>query len=49
MDKNHRYYNNLFAGSATAIMSFHSDVQMAAVFENYYYIFSKKDRNPNNY
>ena len=29
----------LFAGSATAIMSFHSDVQMAAVFENYYYIF----------
>ena len=32
----------LFAGSATAIMSFHSDVQMAAVFENYYYIFFKK-------
>lgn len=29
----------LFAGSATAIMSFHSDAQMATVFENYYYIF----------
>lgn len=37
----------LFAGSATAIMSFHSDVQMAAVFENYYYIFFKqKAENP---
>ena len=29
----------LFAGSATAIMSFHSDAQMSTVFENYYYIF----------
>ncbi len=29
----------LFAGSSTAIMSFHSDAQMAGVFENYYYIF----------
>ncbi len=29
----------LFAGSASAIMSFHSDAQMATVFENYYYIF----------
>lgn len=29
----------LLAGSATAIMSFHSDAQMATVFENYYYIF----------
>lgn len=29
----------LFAGSSTAIMSFHSDAQMATVFENYYYIF----------
>lgn len=32
----------LFAGSATAIMSFHSDAQMATVFENYYYIFFKE-------
>ena len=29
----------LFAGSATAIMSLHSDAQMSTVFENYYYIF----------
>ena len=29
----------LAAGSATAIMSFHSDAQMSKVFENYYYIF----------
>lgn len=32
----------LFAGSATAIMSFHSDAQMATVFENYYYIFFRE-------
>lgn len=37
----------LFAGSATAIMSFHSDAQMSTVFENYYYIFFKeKIENP---
>lgn len=37
----------LFAGSATAIMSFHSDAQMATVFENYYYIFfGEKVENP---
>jgi len=37
----------LFAGSSTAIMSFHSDSQMAAVFENYYYIFfNEKIENP---
>lgn len=37
----------LFAGSATAIMSFHSDAQMATVFENYYYIFfNEKIENP---
>ncbi|MCI8805880.1 MAG: stage V sporulation protein AA [Clostridiales bacterium] len=29
----------LAGGSATAIMSFHSDAQMSTVFENYYYIF----------
>lgn len=28
----------LFIGSATAIMSFHSDAQIPAIFENYYYI-----------
>lgn len=37
----------LFAGSATAIMSFHSDAQMSTVFENYYYIFfNEKIENP---
>lgn len=37
----------LFAGSATAIMSFHSDAQMSTVFENYYYIFFKEHaKNP---
>lgn len=37
----------LLAGSATAIMSFHSDAQMSTVFENYYYIFFKeKIENP---
>ncbi len=37
----------LFAGSATAIMSFHSDAQMATVFENYYYIFfGERVKNP---
>jgi stage V sporulation protein AA len=37
----------LLAGSATAIMSFHSDAQMATVFENYYYIFfNEKIENP---
>lgn len=37
----------LFTGSSTAIMSFHSDAQMATVFENYYYIFFKeKIENP---
>ena len=37
----------LFAGSATAIMSFHSDAQMATVFENYYYIFfNERVENP---
>lgn len=29
----------LLAGSATAIMCFHSEVQMTTVLENYYYIF----------
>ncbi len=29
----------LAGGSATAIMSFHSDAEMSTVFENYYYIF----------
>ena len=29
----------LAGGSATAIMSFHSDAQMSTVFENYYYLF----------
>lgn len=32
----------LFTGSATAIMSFHSDAQMSTVFDNYYYIFFKE-------
>lgn len=37
----------LAAGSSTAIMSFHSDSQMATVFENYYYIFfNEKIENP---
>lgn len=37
----------LFAGSATAIMSFHSDAQMSTVFENYYYIFfNERVENP---
>lgn len=37
----------LLAGSSTAIMSFHSDAQMAKVFENYYYIFfNEKVENP---
>lgn len=37
----------LLAGSATAIMSFHSDAQIATVFENYYYIFfNEKIENP---
>ena len=37
----------LLAGSATAIMSFHSDAQISTVFENYYYIFfNEKIENP---
>lgn len=37
----------LMAGSATAIMSFHSDAQMSTIFENYYYIFfNQKIENP---
>ena len=37
----------LAGGSSTAIMSFHSDAQMATVFENYYYIFfNEKVENP---
>lgn len=37
----------LAGGSSTAIMSFHSDAQMATVFENYYYIFfNEKIENP---
>lgn len=32
----------LFAGSATAIMSFHSDAQMSQIFRNYYYIFFRE-------
>lgn len=37
----------LAGGSATAIMSFHSDAQMSTVFENYYYIFfNEKVENP---
>ncbi|MBR1738082.1 MAG: stage V sporulation protein AA [Firmicutes bacterium] len=37
----------LFAGASTAIMSFHSDAQMAKVFENYYEIFyGEKKENP---
>lgn len=35
----------LFAGSSTAIMSFHSDAEIAKLFNNFYYIFfgEKKD------
>ena len=29
----------LFAGGATTIMSFHSDVQLPLIFQNYYYMF----------
>ncbi len=37
----------LFAGSATAIMSFHSDAQIPEAFKNYYYIFfNEKVDNP---
>jgi len=37
----------LAGGSATAIMSFHSDAQMSTVFENYYYIFfNERVENP---
>lgn len=37
----------LFAGSSTAIMSFHSDAQMATIFENYYKIFfNERIENP---
>ncbi len=37
----------LLAGSATAIMSFHSDAQIPTVFENYYYIFfNERVENP---
>ncbi|MCD8216355.1 MAG: stage V sporulation protein AA [Clostridiales bacterium] len=37
----------LLTGSATAIMSFHSDAQISTVFENYYYIFfNEKIENP---
>lgn len=37
----------LLAGSATAIMSFHSDAQIAKIFENYYYMFfNEKKTNP---
>lgn len=37
----------LLVGSSTAIMSFHSDAQMATVFENYYQIFfNEKVENP---
>lgn len=37
----------LFAGASTAIMSFHSDAQMAMVFEKYYEIFfNEKAENP---
>ena len=34
----------LLAGSATAIMSFHTDAQIPKVFENYYKIFYGKDK-----
>lgn len=33
----------LLAGASTAIMSFHSDAQMPKIFENYYYIFFRKN------
>ena len=33
----------LLMGSATAIMSFHTDAQIPAVFQNYYKIFFKKE------
>lgn len=33
----------LLAGASTAIMSFHSDAQMPQIFENYYYIFFRKN------
>lgn len=37
----------LLAGSATAIMSFHSDAQISKIFENYYYMFfNEKKENP---
>lgn len=37
----------LLAGSATAIMSFHSDAQIPTVFENYYYMFfNERVENP---
>lgn len=37
----------LASGSATAIMSFHSDAQMETIFENYYFIFfGEKVKNP---
>ena len=37
----------LFAGSATAIMSFHSDAQIPQAFKNYYYLFfNEKSDNP---
>lgn len=37
----------LMAGSATAIMSFHTDAQLSTVFENYYYMFfNEKIENP---
>lgn len=37
----------LLAGSATAIMSFHSDAQIPLAFQNYYYIFfNEKVENP---
>lgn len=37
----------LLAGSATAIMSFHSDAQIPTIFENYYYMFfNERVENP---
>ncbi len=37
----------LFAGSSTAIMTFHSDAQIPLAFKNYYYIFfNEKVENP---
>lgn len=32
----------LFAGAATAIMSFHSDAEISDIFKNYYYIFFRE-------